>query len=248
MGFFTRLPAGGSAGIDELRAAFPLVPLVGWVTGVAGGVFALGLIEILPPLGAGAVLLAFLVGLTGLNQTDGLADLGDGLMVHGDAERRREVMRDHSLGTGALGLTLFTYLAAFAVLGSVLSLAQREAAVWLIACIVLIEVIARIPYLLLAFFGHPSHSGLGSTFMEGFSRRHLAVGLLVASPAAAGFLVGWAPVLLAGVGGLLVAVVLLRFSARLLGGVGGDVMGASQELARTAAALGLAAGLQMASW
>ena len=103
----------------------------------------------------------------------------------------------------------------------------------LAATVVVAEVLARVPQLILARWGTPSHEGLASVVVEGFTTRHLVVGLLVAAPAAAaGLWVGWLPLVLAAAGALLVGVVLLRVATRLLGGIGGDVMGASQEIAR----------------
>src|SRR5680860_1550826 len=118
-GFFSRLPVG-SAAVEDVAAAFHLVPLVGWLSGGLGSLLVWVAWSFLPAEALAAVVLAFLVGLTGLNQTDGLLDLGDGLMVHGAADTRRQVMRDHVVGAGGVGLGLFTYLVSFACLTGVL--------------------------------------------------------------------------------------------------------------------------------
>ena len=157
-GFFTRIPVGTRAPLDAVVAAFPLVPLVGWVTGACGAVAALLLGEVLPPLPLAAVVLALVVGLTGLNQMDGLLDLGDGLMVHGDADRRLRVMHDHSAGVGAVGAVLVTYLLAFAALGSL----AAERPVILAVAVLTAEVLCRLPYLLLAWRETPLTRGWGA--------------------------------------------------------------------------------------
>jgi adenosylcobinamide-GDP ribazoletransferase len=256
LGFFTRLPLGGAAGIDEVAAAFPLVPLVGYVTGGIAAAFALLVGPILPSPALAALLLALVVGLTGFNQMDGLLDLGDGLMVHGGPGRRLEAMHDRYTGVGAVAAVLFTYLAAFAGLvalsatlpvpggsGAWFTAASRNLALGIVAA----EVLCRAPYLVLAWKGRSSHEGLGAPFLQGFGFRHLAVGALVCAPvAAAGLWLGWLPLVLATLAVLVVAAMLLRTANRLLGGVGGDVMGASQELARAAALVSLAAGQVLA--
>src|SRR5660398_277438 len=227
-GFFSRLPVG-SAAAEDVAAAFHLVPLVGWLSGGLGSLLVWVAWSFLPAEALAAVVLAFLVGLTGLNQTDGLLDLGDGLMVHGAADTRRQVMRDHVVGAGGVGLGLFTYLVSFACLTGVLRLAPRlgaergVSAVYVMAGVVILsEVGARLPYLILARWARPSHSGLGEMFMRGFSSRHLAVGVVL----------GWLPVAL-GLGAAAgTAAALLRVAHRHLDAVGGDVFGASQELAR----------------
>lgn len=237
--------------MEDVAAAFPLVPLVGWVTGGLGSLLLLVIWPFLPPEAVAAVVLTFLVGLTGFNQLDGLLDLGDGLMAHGDADRRIRVMKDQSVGAGGVGLTLFTYLPAFASLLAVLRLApevgvQRgvEAATVAAGVVTLAEVGSRLPYLLLARGDRSSHSGLGEMFMRGFGWGHLLVGLACALPLAGlAVVLGWPPVVL-GLGAAAgTAAALLRVSKRYFGGVGGDVFGASQELARAVILLAAAGGL-----
>lgn len=254
LGFFSRLPVGARGSLDAVIAAFPLVPLVGWVIGGLGAAASLALSPLLPASALAALLLTIVVGLTGLNQTDGLLDLGDGLMVHGDVERRLQVMHEHSAGVGAVAAVLFTYLLSFAALTGI---AEQTAATletgWLgpgaralAATVVLAEVTARLPYLILSWLGRPSHAGLGSRFLEGFRSGHALVGVAAAAPVAiAGLWLGWVPVVLAFAAALLVAVWVLVTATRRLGGVGGDVMGASQEVARAAALLAVSVGLAL---
>jgi len=231
--------------------------MVGWATGAFASVFVLVLAPVLPASGLAAVLLTLVVGLTGLNQTDGLLDLGDGLMVHGDAEKRLRVMHDHSAGVGAIGATLFTYMLSYGALVALLQALAGEAgeagggALWFTesafkpaAAVLAAETLCRLPYVLLAWWGRPSHGGLGSAFVAGFGLRHALVGLVAAAPgiAAAAWL-GWLPLVLALMAVVSVASFLLRTADRLLGGIGGDVLGASQELARAAVLLALCLGL-----
>jgi adenosylcobinamide-GDP ribazoletransferase len=253
-GFFTRLRLGGPPCLEAAIAGFPLVPVVGWVTGLLGAAAALLVAGWLPPVLAAALLLAAVVGLTGLNAMDGLLDLGDGFMVHGDSERRLAAMHDHAAGVGAIGLTLVVYLTGFAALAGLADMAPAWAersgpvpagpALVVAAGLLLAEVLARIPYLLLAWLGRPSHSGLGSAFVRGFGPAHAAVGAGVALPVlVTGMWLGWFAVLLALAATLISAFVLLHSAQRLLGGVGGDVFGASQEIARTVALVGLVVGM-----
>jgi adenosylcobinamide-GDP ribazoletransferase len=116
------------------------------------------------------------------------------------------------------------------------------------SAVLLIEVLARTPYVLLAWKGRASHGGLGAAFLEGFSPRHAALGFLTAAPALlAALWLGWVAVLVTLLAVLLVSVILLRTANRILGGVGGDVFGASQELSRAVGlwALALGMGLQV---
>ncbi len=245
-GFLTRLPVGRGASFEAFVAAFPLVPVVGWFTGLVAGLAALLLVGFAPPYVLAALVLSVAVGLTGLNQADGLLDLGDGLMVHGDSTRRLQVMHDPHAGVGAFGLVFFAYLLAFAALADLATYSVGDGDVafqahTLPAAVLLAEVLSRLPFLVLSWRGRASHPGLGEQALTGFGTRHLAVGVLVTAPALlTGLVLGWAAVLAAAASMLLVALILRRTAYGLLGGVGGDVMGASQELSRTACLVAVA--------
>ena len=76
--------------------------------------------------------------------------------------------------------------------------------------------------------------------MTGFGGGHVLVGLAVAAPVLVSLL--WLEPVAVGLAVLaagLVGYLLLRTAHRLLGGVGGDVMGASQEIARAVVLLAL---------
>ena len=95
-------------------------PLIGAFLGLLAGLFGWVAYQFLPGLVVGALALALLLWMTGLHHMDGLLDFGDGIMVHGSAERKIEVMHDQLTGAGAIGLTLMTYIItafAFAELG-----------------------------------------------------------------------------------------------------------------------------------
>ena len=85
-------------------------PLIGAFLGLIAGLFGWVAYQFLPGLVVGALALALLLWMTGLHHTDGLLDFGDGIMVHGSAERKIEVMHDQLTGAGAIGLTLMTYI------------------------------------------------------------------------------------------------------------------------------------------
>ncbi len=91
-------------------AAFPLAGYV------VGGLVALPFLAagLLPAPVVAAAYLGSVVLVTGVNHADGLADLGDAAVVHGDPETRRDVMRDTTIGVGAV-LALGTALLALAL-------------------------------------------------------------------------------------------------------------------------------------
>jgi adenosylcobinamide-GDP ribazoletransferase len=229
LGFLTRLPVGhDERAWDAFRTTPAAFPLAGYLV---GAVLAVPLLLPVPATVAAALSLGTLVGLTGITHLDGLADLGDGLAVHGDAERRRAVMHDSAVGVGALVAVVLVVLALWS---GASELAARPARAALL--VVTAEVAAKLATAAVVCLGTASHEGLGSALTGASGPRDLLVPAVLAVPAAA---LTWprpasALALLAGAA---VGPVVVRWAERSLGGVGGDVMGATNELARVVALL-----------
>jgi adenosylcobinamide-GDP ribazoletransferase len=232
VGFLTRLPVGNDGeSWAAFRATPAAFPLVGYLVGVLVALPLVALVALvaLPGPTVAAVTVAWLYVVTGITHLDGVADVGDAAVVHGDVDRRVEVLKDTTLGVGgtvALGIVLLAV--GFGVLG-LAALPLRA----VVAVVLASEVGAKLSMAGVACLGTARHEGLGSAFTEGATPRNLAPAVAVALPAA---LLAWptplAAVALAGAvaGGGLVA----WWASRLVGGVNGDVFGATNELARVA--------------
>ncbi|WP_135826438.1 adenosylcobinamide-GDP ribazoletransferase [Halorussus ruber] len=227
VGFLTRIPTGRSeeawAAFSETPAAFPLA---GWVVGLLVAVPLLG--SALSSLPAPTIAFGYLLAVyavTGVNHADGVADLGDAAVVHGSPEDRRAVLKDTEVGVGAV-LALGTVLVglALAALG-VAGLPPIRAVTIALAA----EVGAKFGMAAVACLGSPAFEGLGSAFTDN-DPAALVAPALVAAPVV---LLG-APAIGALAGAVAVALALLRWSRVNLGGVNGDVFGATNELARVA--------------
>ncbi len=84
--------------------------------------------------------------------------------------------------------------------------------------------------------GDAAHEGLGSAVVDESGPASLLPALLVALPAAAFAPAGSTPALVVAVAaGPVVALAVARWSRRRLGGVSGDVLGATNELGRVVA-------------
>ena len=230
VGFLTRLPVGhDEAAWDAFRAAPWTFPVVGVLVG------ALVALPLLLPFGTPTTAFLFVLAVyavTGINHLDGVADLGDAAVVHGTSEDRRAVLKDTTVGVGAV-LAVGLVLVGLATGG----LALAALPVGAVGLVVASEVGAKTATALLVCLGAAPHEGLGSALTASAGERDalpvvalalpvLPTGLAVAEPLA--------PVaaLLAGVAtGLLV----WRWARPNLGGVNGDVLGATTELARVAA-------------
>ena len=232
LGFLTRLPVGRSERAWEAFRTTPAaVPLAGYVAGVlvALPVVASTLVGLPEPTTALVYLLA-VVAVTGINHFDGVADLGDAAVIHGDSDDRRGVMKDTTVGVGAavaVGLTLLALALA------VLALARLPPLV-AVGLVVTGEVAAKLGMAALGCFGSATHDGLGSQLSRPSSPGSFVLPLAVALPAA---VLTW-PHPAAGVGllaGLAVTFGVLRWARKILGGVSGDVFGAANEIARIVA-------------
>ncbi|WP_122089686.1 adenosylcobinamide-GDP ribazoletransferase [Halalkalicoccus subterraneus] len=224
LGFLTRLPVGrDERAWEAFRESPAAFPIAGYVVG------ALLSVPFLLPLPGPSTAFAFVSVVylvTGVNHADGVADLGDAAVVHGDREKRRAVMRDTTVGVGAL-LALGIVLAGLALAGVALAGLPLAAAAGIVLAA---EVGAKFAVALLIRLGELAHEGLGSQFVGQESGTLLAP-LAAAVPAA---LIS-VPALAAVCGATLSGALLGRWAHYRLGGISGDVLGATNELGRVLA-------------
>jgi adenosylcobinamide-GDP ribazoletransferase len=224
-------------------------PLIGAFLGLLAGLFGWVANYFLPSLVVGALVLALLLWMTGLHHTDGLLDFGDGVMVHGTAEHKVEVMHDQLTGAGAIGLALMTYLItafAFGELGGFVFIGNFALPLILPALIV-IELCAKLSMVVAAWAGKSVHEGMNSPFLDAMHGRGgngrlaaaLAVSFVVALP-----LLGWAGVF-AVLASVMAGLVMVAVAHKHFNGVTGDVFGATNELSRMVCVVVL---LAVATW
>ncbi|MGB9965105.1 adenosylcobinamide-GDP ribazoletransferase [Halobacterium hubeiense] len=226
LGFLTRLRVGhGERAWTVFRASPWAFPLAGYAVGALLAVPFLA-----DGLPAGTVALAYLAAvfaLTGINHLDGVADVGDALVVHGDSAERTRVLKDTTVGVGAVA-TVAVAVAGLALgaLG-VAGLPTRAA----VAVVVAAEVGAKFGMAAVACLGTAAHEGLGSQFTERASGRDLLLAGVVAAPAA---VLSWPTPAAAGalLGAVAAGLVVLWRLRALLDGVNGDVFGAVNEVGR----------------
>ena len=227
--FFTLLPLGRGAGLEEAARSSYLLPLVGLVTGLPGAVLLLS--DIFPPGVAASLAIAAALLAAGLHHTDGVLDVGDALMVRGAPARRREVLKDARVGVGGLGALFFVYAPSLFALAAIADASAYLAALSLLAA----EVAARAAILLLLVFGRPADEGSSSSYfvraLKG-RRRAVAVVLAVSLPGILSSPLGWSALVASLLAAPAVAALALRISRAAFGGIGSDVSGATGELTR----------------
>jgi adenosylcobinamide-GDP ribazoletransferase len=225
--FTTVLPLGKPQDLEHFARRSYLYPLSGYVIGVlvAIPVFFIANLTI-----AAAIAVALLILITGAHHFDGLMDFGDGVMAHGDAEKRIRALTDRTVGTGAVAFALTTTLLLFAGL-------QESAS--LVCAIIIGEVCAKFSMAFLTAYGKPFHDGMHS-YLHQYARPGFPVfSFLVCLPL---FLLPIAPVKIfcALILMILCPMILLTTANRLFGGVNGDVVGASNEITRALVVIGIA--------
>lgn len=230
--WLTVLPVGTPVDVDRdtARRALYWAPAVG-----AGlGLLAAGVLTALRALGVpallnGLIVVAILAGCTRAIHLDGLADTADGLGCYGGAQRALDVMRDGSCGP-------------FGIIALVLTLATQAASLGALA-----ETGRLVPVVLAVIAGRAAFGWCTRRGVPG--ARPAGLGALVADSQPVAVPAAWWGILLAGgllavpdrrwQGMLAVAlaalavVVLSAHTHRRLGGVTGDVIGASSELTTT---------------
>lgn len=209
---------------DGFKRSAAFFPLAGWLIGgfLAGGAW-ICVWAGLPPLVSAVLLVALGAWLTRGLHLDGLADLLDGLGGGQTPERRLAIMKDSATGAfGVIGLVLLLVLKVACLAALVAS--GEEIFFALLAA----PVASRWGMAILACgTQYPRKIGTGHAFVGKVGLGELALGALLLAP-----LIWWnwsAGLII--LGAAMLPAIWLRFKAsKALGGVTGDVLGASCEL------------------
>jgi adenosylcobinamide-GDP ribazoletransferase len=224
---------------DAAKAMF-LFPLVGAFIGLLAGLFGWVTSQFLPSLVVGALVLGLLLLITGVHHTDGLLDFGDGVMAHGSAERKIEVMHDQLTGAGGLSLGIMTFLI------TAFSIAELNTGI-IIQGLVVVEVSAKLSMVIGAWAGKAAHQGMASSFIEAMHGKKGTARLIAALVISFGITIPllWLAGTVALLAAILASLIMVGISHRHFKGVTGDVLGATNELTRMVSLITL---LAMIRW
>ncbi len=181
-----------------------------------------------------AIVYAFLMIITGYNHLDGVMDMADGVMVHGEPERKIMVMKDSSVGAGGMA-TLF--IVASLTVAGIYNILDYNFIVGIIIC----EMTAKTSLLTTALLSKPLTPGIGSYFIkETNPANYFASTVIIAMIAyLIGGWVGICGVLGAMVSGIMIATIARRNFVL----ANGDVLGMSNEVGRLFSLLFMAVAL-----
>lgn len=232
--------------------------VVGILTGAILGVAGYLLQAFLPGTIVPVLVITCIYLLTGINHLDGLSDVGDGIVANGTKEKKVAAMKDVHAGAGGILfigmdlLFLYSVITLFTGMGFILLFPLFVA-----------EICAKVAITTVASFGKSAHEGMGALVVNGAKKEHYAIGLFLAIIAAFLAMAFWALStssyvdttlyglfiilqraftmgilgLLAVISALAVGMAFINIGERHFGGVSGDVMGASNEVARIVALL-----------
>lgn len=183
-----------------------------------------------------ALLVTALAAVTGALHLDGLADVCDGLAARGSRERFLAIMKDSNVGAiGAVGLVLGLLLKWQALL------AVPTGITWQV--LLLFPILGRCAQVLaMAGAKHARQDGLGAAIIQGMGTRHLLIALGITVAACLLLLPVKGMIALAAV--FAVTLIIRGYFQGRLGGLTGDIVGCTSEIAEIVALIVLSAGYQ----
>ena len=229
--FLTRIPVSHGP-VVSMGGVSSWFPIVGAFVGVlTSGVWIIG-DAVLSPLSASALTIAAAVLITGAFHHDGLADSMDGLVGGWNPEQRREILKDSRHGTyGVMALVLqvaiqVSLLAELSVSAGVVALivchsVGRAAAVWIMKS------------------GVGISEGLGANYVSDVKARNVVFATVSCFLLVGGLLGSASLIVLAAV--FLVTKVFAAWAIKKIGGIVGDVLGATEQVGESTALVAIVA-------
>lgn len=234
--FSTILPINVFTSIEymtKLTWAWPFIHIFIGILAAICGYISLEILH-LNSFFAAVIVYAFLMIITGYNHLDGVMDMADGVMVHGEPERKIRVMKDSSVGSGGVA-TLF--LVASLTIAGIYNILDYNFIIGIIIC----EMLAKTSLLTTALLSKPLTPGIGSYFINEttLSKYFISTAIITTFAFLLGGLVGIFGALGAIISGTIIAVIAKRNFVL----ANGDVLGMSNEVGRLFSLLFMAVAL-----
>ena len=208
--------------LNDVAKSVYLFPAVGIFIGIINGCIGLITGFFLDYVLVSFIITFSIIFITGFHHTEALADLADGLMVKGDIERKKAVLKDPRIGAaGAIILIIY-------IIGLLITISSYKNYFDIFIPLIISEALAKFAMVLQVYKSKSAWTGLNSPFIDLTNDKTLILSLCIVLPLFIINVYYVLPFLIA-----LVAVVALRYiSYANFGGISGDVIGTTNELVR----------------
>lgn len=229
--------------VDDLSHHFWLAPMIGLFYGLVAGTALFLLTSVVDPLVSAVIVVLLVHGLNRFLHFDGLIDLGDGLIATGTKEKKLAAMKDTRVGAGGVGFGIMFTLLLVASLSFVAEESPYPALVVFLP--LAMEVLGKNALVTVAALGK-EREGLGSPFVRNSHPAHAALSAILSFILLTTVLIlllELSPMYLLVLVAMLVltssvvGAVMASQAGRSFGCVNGDIMGATNELAKPAVLL-----------
>ena len=223
--FSTILPINVFTSIEYMTKLTWIWPLLHLFVGILAAICGYVSMEFLHlnSFFTATIVYAFLMLITGYNHLDGVMDMADGVMVHGEPEKKIMVMKDSSVGAGAMA-TLF--IVASLTVAGIYNILDYHFILGIIIC----EMASKTSLLTTALLSKPLTPGIGSYFInETNPANYFASTFIVAVIA---YLLGGYVGICGVVGAMVSGIIIALIAKRNFVLANGDVLGMSNEVGR----------------
>lgn len=233
--FSTILPLNIYTTIEEMAKLTWFWPILNGFIGLLAAIIAFILTRFIhfDPLLVAAIVYGFLLIINGYNHFDGLMDFADGVMVHGDPQKKLSIMKDPMTGVGGISTAFIVGTITIAAFSSLINHAYAEGLSFLLL-IIIAEMSAKIGLTTCCISSKASNEGIGKYFIENMDLKNYVTGLIICFIIASalsikiGFHIGILGIIGGAFGGALTALL----AKKHLEIANGDVLGTSNELGR----------------
>lgn len=240
--FSTILPLNVYTTIDELAKVTWIWPIINGIVGLMAAIIAYIFARFFhfDALLIAAIVYGFILLINGFNHFDGLMDFGDGVMVHGDPEKKLSIMKDPMTGVGGIATGFIVGTITIAAYCSLIKYAYAIN-MNLILLIIVSEISAKIGLTTCCICSAASDEGIGKYFIKYMNLSNYLTGLIICWVIAAAlsittaFHIGIIGVIGGAFGGALTALI----AKKHLKIANGDVLGTSNELGRLFSLIGM---------
>lgn len=240
--FSTILPLNVYTTIEELARVTWIWPIINGIVGLLAAIIAYIFTAFFhfDALLIATIVYGFLLLINGFNHFDGLMDFGDGVMVHGDPQKKLSIMKDPMTGVGGISTGFIVGTITIAAFCSLINYANAVN-INLILLIIVAEIAAKIGLTTCCICSSPSTEGIGKFFIENMNLTNYLTGLIICWIIAAAlsittaFHIGIIGIIGGAFGGALTALI----AKKHLKIANGDVLGTSNELGRLFSLIGM---------